>query len=189
MIQIRELSSEEFNPLFDKWRPVVFQDSLYFYARDVRTPHEIAQFEFLKGGMASRYEVHYVMYEGEELVGWTSAIQNSPGELYMMNSAILPKYRRRGHYKALMQKIIDKASELGFQVVTPQHVASNNDVIIPKLKAGFNITGMEVSDQFGLFVKLTYYINPMRKQMYEFRSGSKRPTPEIEAVFAKYLQN
>lgn len=188
-MEIREVSHEVFYPLFEEWRPKVFQDSLYFYSRDVRTPHEISQFQNLKNGMNPRYELYLVMYEGEELVGWSSSFQVSMGELYMMNSAILPKFRKKGHYKALMNRTIEIATEKGFQQITSQHVCSNNDVIIPKLKAGFNIVGTEISDQFGVFVKLAYYINPMRKQMYEFRSGSKRPTQEIEAVFAKYIQN
>jgi ribosomal protein S18 acetylase RimI-like enzyme len=186
-MEIKELTSAEFWPLFEQWRPVVFSDSLYFYSRDVRTPHEISQADFLRSGMAGRYELHLAIFDGEELVGWSSSFQVSPGELYMMNSAVMPKYRKQGHYKRLMQKVVEKAKELGYQQITSQHLASNNDVIIPKLKAGFNIVGTEISDQWGVFVKLSYFINPMRKDMYEFRSGSKRLTPEMEAVFAKYL--
>ncbi len=89
----------------------------------------------------------------------------SPSELYMMNSAVLPKYRRQGHYKRLMFKVMERAKELGFQQISSLHLASNNDVIIPKLQAGFNITGMEISDQFGVFVKLAYYLNAFGQEL------------------------
>lgn len=181
------MNSAEFWPLFDQWRPVVFQDTLFFNAREVRTQHEIDQFPFLKAGMQGRYELHLVIFEGEELVGWSSSYQMSAGELYMMNSAILPKYRRQGHYKRLMQKVIERAGEMGFQQITSQHLTSNNDVIIPKLQAGFNIVGMEVSDQYGVFVKLAHYLNAARKDVYQFRTGAKRMTTEIEAIFQQTL--
>ena len=187
-MEIKQLTHEEFWPLFEEWRPKVFEDTLYFYSRDVRTQGEIEQFTNLKAGMNPRYELYLVIYDGEELVGWTSCFQVSMGELYMMNSAIISKYRKQGHYKRLMEKVIEIATEKGFQQITSQHAAGNNDVIIPKLKAGFNIVGTEVSDQFGVFVKLSYFINPMRKNMYLFRTGQKRLTPEMEQVFEKYLK-
>lgn len=186
-MEIKEITSEEFWPIFEKWGPAIFSDTLYFYAKDVRTPHEISQFKFLKDGMKNRYEFHLAIFDGEEIVGWSSSHQVSSGELCMMNSAVLPKYRKQGHYKRLMQKVIEKATESGFQQINSLHLSSNNEVIIPKLKAGFNIVGTEISDQFGVFVKLTYFINPIRKNMYLFRTGFKRLTPEMEAIFDKYL--
>lgn len=185
-MEIRELTTEEFTPIFDQYRPQVFTDTLYFYARDVRTQHEVSCFEKLQAGVSSRYQLNLVMFDGEQVVGWTSAHQFSAGELYMMNSAVLPQYRRKGYYKQLMFKVLEKAREEGYQLVSSLHLASNNDVIIPKLQAGFHIVGTEVTDQFGVFVRLNYFINETRRNMYLFRTGAKRLTPEMSEIFGRY---
>ena len=46
--------------------------------------------------------------------------------------------------------------------------------IIPKLKAGFVISGMHINEKFGTLVNLTYYINPQIKAVVDFRSGHQR---------------
>jgi hypothetical protein len=52
-------------------------------------------------------------------------------------------------------------------------------VIIPKLKAGFVITSMELSDVFGLLVHLSYYTNSLRRKVLEFRTGEALPDDEV----------
>lgn len=171
--------------MFEQHRKDVFADTLYFNARDVRTAQELACFDKLKAGMNPRYELHLAMYDEEKLIGWSSSFQVSVAELYMMNSAIMPEYRRQGYYTTLMNKVIEKAKEKGFQQITSQHLASNNAVIIPKLTSGFQIVGTEVSDQYGVFVKLAYYLNETRRDMYYFRTGAIHPSEEMLKILAK----
>jgi hypothetical protein len=56
---------------------------------------------------------------------------------------------------------------------------TNNDVIIPKLKAGFLITSFELSDTFGSLVHLTYYPSPLRRKVQVYRAGDLFPDEEI----------
>lgn len=65
-----------------------------------------------------------------------------PNELYMMSSGVLPKYRRSGWYTKLAHVTIKEAKKLGFQMITSNHITSNNSVIIAKLKLGFQIAGI-----------------------------------------------
>ena len=60
---------------------------------------------------------------------------------------------------------------------------TNNAVIIPKLKAGFVISGFEVSDRFGTLVQLSYYFNPLRRKMMDVRVGQRKPDEEIRKLF------
>ena len=70
---------------------------------------------------------------------------------------MLPGHRRKGIYTALMHRVIETVVEKGFQKIYSRHSVTNNDVIVPKLKAGFVISSMEISDVFGVLVHLVYF--------------------------------
>ena len=100
----------------------------------------------------------------------------------MRNSAILPEHRRKGLYTALMCEVLDCIEKLGFQIALSRHTTTNNSIIIPKLKAGFVITSLEVSDRFGTLVHLSYFFNEQRKKVMKFRSGDLRPDTTLKAA-------
>ena len=60
-------------------------------------------------------------------------------------------------------------------MISSKHSATNNRVIIPKLKAGFVISGLEISDRYGTLVRLEYFTNPKRRELMDFRSGQALP--------------
>src|SRR4051812_27592214 len=66
---------------------------------------------------------------------------------------------------ALMHEALRHAKAAGFQMVLSRHTTTNNSIIIPKLKAGFVITAMEVSDRFGTMVHLNYFFNKTRAKI------------------------
>jgi hypothetical protein len=70
----------------------------------------------------------------------------------------------------------------GFQIVTSRHTATNNAVIIPKLKAGFVIIGLELDDRFGTLVKLAYYFSAGRRKLIDVRSGQTTPDEAIKKL-------
>lgn len=73
----------------------------------------------------------------------------------MTNTGILEEHRRRGLYTALLPVVLNQLRQKGFQIVFSRHTLTNNAVIIPKLKAGFVISGFEVDDRFGTLVQLS----------------------------------
>jgi hypothetical protein len=78
-----------------------------------------------------------------------------------------------------MELAMEHITDLGFQRIYSRHKMSNNAVIIPKLKAGFVITGFEVAMMyFGNLVELSYYTNPRRRELLEVRTGMRRPSEE-----------
>jgi len=70
----------------------------------------------------------------------------------------------------------------GFQLIYSSHIATNNSIIIPKLKAGFVITGLEVEERFGTRIKHFYYTGQLRKKVVDFRVGFSRPDEELKAI-------
>jgi L-amino acid N-acyltransferase YncA len=89
----------------------------------------------------------------------------------MCNTAIDPAHRGKGLYARIVQEVIDVARAEGFQLITSKHHASNSAVLVPKLKAGFIITGLTLDEKYGLMVLLTYFVDPVRRSLAVRRIG------------------
>jgi hypothetical protein len=70
--------------------------------------------------------------------------------------------------------------ETGFQKIWSQHQMTNNRIILPKLKRGFVISGLNVNDMAGALVQLTYLANPVRKKVMQFRVGKLKPDSQLK---------
>ena len=119
----------------------------------------------------------------ENFIGWSFGWQENPNTYYMCNSAVLPKYRRKGIYSALLDLNIEILKDKGFQLIYSRHNATNNNVIIPKLKKDFIISKMELSDTFGVLIHLHYYTNKTRRKIMDYRCGEKAPDGKLKKLF------
>jgi L-amino acid N-acyltransferase YncA len=133
----------------------------------------------LRQHMGSPLTLYFGLFHGEQIVGWHIGDQHNAARFYMRNSAIVPEHRRRGLYSAMLKAVVAHLLELGFQNILSRHNATNNAVIIPKLKAGFVMTGLEISDVFGTLVHLEYFANPQRRKAIDYRCGLIAPDEEI----------
>ena len=97
----------------------------------------------------------------------------------MSNTGIFEEYRGKGIYSALLPKLLELFREKGFQKVSSRHNVANNAVLVPKLKAGFVITGFEIDERFGLLVVLSYIYGDKRLKAYKFRTGQIRPDEDL----------
>lgn len=95
----------------------------------------------------------------------------------MVNSAVLPEYRQMGIYTKLLSMMIDKAASDGFQIVSSIHHASNNAILIPKLKLGFKVVGMKIHARFGTLLELHYYTNEKVGKVIDYRTGFSKNLP------------
>ena len=93
-------------------------------------------------------------------VGWHLGQQTLAGIFEMARTGILPQHQNRGLYTALLPTILEQLKHDGFQIVSSRHNLTNNAVIVPKLKAGFVISGFEVDDRFGTLVQLFVLFQP-----------------------------
>ena len=178
---LRSVPDAEFWPLFQKYTELYFdKQNQIFRLTKIFSESERGKLKQLGTFMGQPLEIRLGLYRGEEFVGWSFARQESPSTLYMQNSAVFPEFRRRGLYSKLVEKIVEIARELGFQTIYSRHVVTNNDVIIAKLKRGFKITSLELSDVFGVLVHLSYFPHEARKKMLDYRAGFIRPDDEIK---------
>lgn len=176
-----ELPPEEFQTLWSQWGSKIFSDNdTSMDARRVLSEEERTQLKPLNQNMSQMLRFNLCIFRGEEFCGWFTGDQYNLETFYMRNSAILPEHRRKGLYTILMHEVLERVKAMGFQIVLSRHTTTNNSIIIPKLKAGFVITSIEVSDRFGTLVHLSYFFNETRRQIMEFRAGDLKPDQKIK---------
>lgn len=181
---IRELSEAEFEPLFDKHKFSMFAGVHSYDIQHVLTDVEQQRIKELEENLGAPYRLYLGVFDiDNEFVGWSWGKQENASTFYMVSSAVLERHRRKGIYSALIAHSIERLSKAGFQLVYSRHCATNNDVIIPKLKAGFLISKMEIDDRYGVLIHLHYYTNSHRRRIMDYRSGQETPDMKIKQVF------
>ena len=176
------LDDEEFVPLFRQYRPQVFADTLEVFPDLLLSEGEKSAVQNLSRRMGTPYRLNLGIYRDGQFVGWSFGVQASGDTFSMMNTGILPDHQGRGVYTALLRRILEILKAEGFQVLVSRHVVTNNRVLVPKLKAGFVITHFELSDTFGLLVHLSYFFNPRRRKLLDFRAGQLTLDDELKRI-------
>jgi GNAT superfamily N-acetyltransferase len=177
---IKALDDAEFDPLFRQYRPIIFQTMLAFDVQQALSLEEQSATARLRERMGTPFRLNVGIYHNQEFIGWSSGRQESAEKYHMVSTAILPQHQGKGIYSALLPRILGVLQHEGFQVVYSRHVATNNQILVPKLKAGFVITGVELSDAFGVLVHLSYFFNPLRRKVLDVRAGQARPDTEVK---------
>jgi len=165
---------EAFNAFFMVNSPYVFGVTSSFSYQQTLSEMEIEKLEKLTANLANCYRLFFYLKKGEEKIGWFKGEQKDKDCFSMSNTGIFPEHQGKGIYKAMLPKVLELLQEAGFQRVISYHQATNNSIIIPKLKAGFLITGFELSDEYGLLIKLTYYFNETRRKAIDYRVGRQK---------------
>lgn len=173
-VDYRFITEEEFWPLFKIHRPIIFVDNNTVDVDALLSESEKEKRKKLNEFIQIKYNLFLVVFDRDKLIGWSWGFAKSNHEYYMCNSAVYPEYRGRKIYSTLMNMIIEKVTEDGFQEITSKHHASNNAVLIPKLKKGFLISGTEINTRFGLMVSLTYFPNKKVEHLFHQRIGFKK---------------
>ena len=175
----REVSPEEFGPFFRENRSKVFSDTLTIDVDVWTAGEDLSKILELNKRVKDRYTLQLYIMKGEEIIGWHTGRQFEGDHYHMSNTGIFEEYRGKGIYSALLPKLLELFREKGFQKVSSRHNVANNAVLVPKLKAGFVITGFEIDERFGLLVVLSYIYGDKRLKAYKFRTGQIRPDEDL----------
>jgi GNAT superfamily N-acetyltransferase len=116
-------------------------------------------------------------------VGWCYGDQYDRLTFTMHSSFIHPDFRRKGIYAYLLDFVIEWSQQKGFVKVISNHSTTNNAIIIPKLKKGFVIAGLNMDDRFGMTVNLSYYINKNLETANKYRANSKLENSKVLESF------
>jgi ribosomal protein S18 acetylase RimI-like enzyme len=172
------ISPTEFLAFFKLKRNQIFSDDFDFDIEAILSTEEKEKRKHNWKSLADIHRYYLVAKVEEKIVGWSFGMQKSAEDYYMINSAVLPEYRRQKIYSKMMKKVVELLSNLGYQRIFSRHKMSNNKILIPKLKFGFIITGFEVNDVFGNLIVLSYYTNPDRRALLEVRMGTMKPNDD-----------
>lgn len=177
---IREMSSKEFFPLFGKHYDSIFGDDHTFFPETYYSVTEKEKIATLRERMGNLFQLNLGLFSPDgDFIGFSFGVQENEDTFYMMASAVLEPFRRKGFYSLLLNEVVERCREEGFQKIYGTHCATNNAVIIPKLKRGFVFSKIELSDIFGTIIHLQYYTNPLRRKVLDYRSGHRVPGKEI----------
>ena len=178
--ELETVDQEVFQPIFKEHMAAHFhKDRDLYMPQSLLAPVEKEKLQALQNrfSKSTLVQLQYLLYKVtgsvRELAGWTWGIQIDGGTFYMANSVVFPEHRRQGLYSKMVAQIVSDAEELGFLKIKSLHVASNNPVIIAKLRMGFFIQGVEQDERYGTLVKLIYYTKDHGKRVFEFRTGSR----------------
>lgn len=113
----------------------------------------------------------FLLKKDNEIIGWHFGDIEGPDTFYMRNSAIVAEHRGQKLYEKMLLEILDVLKNKGFQVVTSTHHSNNPQVIIPKLRHGFVISGSEMHERFGFLIHMKYFFNEKRRKSYDAQIG------------------
>lgn len=176
---LRVIDDDTFDALFRIHRSQAFAGTFDLDLADAINAQEQQALQPLRQRLDSLWRLNVGLFRGDELVGWSWGRQSDGESFTMVNSAVLPAYRGQGLYQSLLRALLPQLQAQGFQVVRSRHVATNNAVLVAKMKAGFVITGFELSDRFGALVLLSHFFNPLRRQVLDVRAGLSRPDDAV----------
>lgn len=169
-----EIERTTFNDYFAKNRAKVFTEDITLSYEDTLSSIEKENRKTLFQHTKERQMFCFFIYKKDEIIGWHFGKQIDHEEYYMINTAIYEQYRNNGVYQAFLKEIILFLKEKGYQLISSKHHASNNAVLVPKLKAGFYIKALEIDINFGTMVRLVFFVNDRAKEIYFYRTGYKK---------------
>ncbi len=179
---IQICDGDEFDQIVGPLKESIYDNTIAVWPRETFSAAEKEKLKEMNKDYQKPYFLYLVLLYRGKLAGWAVGYQENRESFCMCDSAVLPEHRGRGLYSYLLDVILKLATERGFQRITSLHQVTNNAIILPKLKKGFLITGTSVNDAAGVMVQLTYFTNPLRRQILEFRVGALRPTEDMKKL-------
>ncbi len=135
------------------------------FAAEERAAHEALDRALGLQALAHRFAI----LDGERVVGVFFGTQDTEARYHMVATLIESSHRGRGIYTALLARVLAMAADVGFREVYSRHHPDNNAVLVPKLKAGFVISGFEITGNHGLLIHLRHVFNAHSRALHSYR--------------------
>lgn len=162
-------------------RPVEYETYWHVYAALEGSAYESVSLEWPRP--AARPDLdgpNYAWLVGQagEVAGWQYSRGWNARTAYMVNTALLPAHRGAGVYSRLLPAVLAALHAEGYDLVRSHHHATNNAVLVPKLRAGFRLQGLEVGDH-GVMAVLLLSFGGLYRDYMDVRSGLTLPRGEV----------
>ncbi len=188
---VAEVSAETWETFFGEHVAQVFPDDQTPSLEPFLNATERTQLGALRQNLAQALNLYFLIYDGENPIGWHFGFQRGELEYFMANTGILPAYQGRGIYSAFLKYIVGRLHNEGFQYLTSLHHCDNNAVLIPKLKAGFLIQAMGFLIQPMLLeanaspmLQLVYPMKEIYREQFSARLGNRALKAEVSQRLA-----
>jgi ribosomal protein S18 acetylase RimI-like enzyme len=175
MIEIRQVEAFEEVAMKALAGPIFGDAARQQYLSELIGPEADERNKALRTSLPKPERVRMAAFDGERFVGCSSGWFEFGGNFYIGLSAVDPAYRQRGIYTRLLNAIEQAVRERGGLLISSHHVATNNAVLIAKLKLGYVVAGTEYVEQMGLLVRLVLHLAPERRALFASRTGSLVP--------------
>lgn len=175
MIDIRPVDVFDDAALAALTEPIFGDGPRQRYLEELIGPDAAAGHATLRATLPKPERLRFGAFDGEELVGYSHGWFEVGGRFYIGSSAVREDHRGRGVYTRLMQALEQAVRERGGLAISSQHVATNNAVLIAKLKLGYVIAGTEYVEPMGLLVRLVLHLHPARRALFGERTGKLAP--------------
>jgi GNAT superfamily N-acetyltransferase len=185
-ITVRPVSRELYDSFRAEHEPGIFPNRFDINVKDALSAEEHQAQTALSANLGNLYELRLGFYQGEKMIGWSYGIQVNADTFRMATTGLLPEFQRQGIYSAFLKELAEHIKAKGFQVLFSRHYATDNQVIIPKLRFGFLISGFELTDEYGLLLRLNYYFNETRRKVMHVRSGMQQPDEAVREIIRRY---
>lgn len=175
MIEIRQVETFDEAASLALTEPIFGDAARQQYMRELIGAEAEERHAALRKSLPKPDRIRLGAFDGERLVGLSSGWFEVGGNFYIGLSAIDPAYRRQGLYTRLLNTIEQLVRARGGLLISSQHVATNNTVLIAKLKLGYVVAGTEYVEQMGLLVRLVLQLSPPRRALFASRTGTLKP--------------
>jgi hypothetical protein len=101
-----------------------------------------------------------------ETVGWFMGETEDFSTFYMRNTGILPEHQNKGIYGEFAKHFFSYLVQLGYERISSQHMVTNQKILISKLKMGFIICNLELTEDWGPMVKLVKFLFEDRRDFF-----------------------
>ena len=183
---VAQVSAETWQAFFDQHHAGAFPDEHAVSFEPLLSPAERDKLTGLRHNLSQALHLYFLLYAGEEPIGWHFGFQRSELEYFMANTAVLPGHRNRGVYSAFLRFATARLAQEGFQYLTSIHECDNNAVLVPKLKAGFLIQAlgfliqpMLLESNHGSMIQLVFPMKAEYRAAFNTRLGTKAYGEEI----------
>ncbi|MDD0854318.1 GNAT family N-acetyltransferase [Halobacteriovorax sp. GB3] len=177
------VSSEVFFDGFKEESNEEFQEFLHSGNSIFYSEEEKERYRSIKPDFKDEAFLYFIVKRDDVVVARSFSNQISIDTIMMCMSYVKKDFRGRGLYKLMLQETIERAKDIGYRKIQSYHNTTNNDIIIPKLKAGFVFTGMKINAGYGTLAELTYFFNKDERDAVDFRTGYRRPSKKVSEVF------
>ena len=175
MVELRQVETFDEAAMAALAEPIFGDAARQRYLSELIGPDAEERDKLLRAGLPKPERIRIAAFDGERFVGCSSGWFEFGGSFYIGLSAVDPAYRHQGIYTRMLNAVEQIVRGRGGLVISSQHVATNNPVLIAKLKLGYVIAGTEYNEQMGLLVRLVLHLTPERRTLFAERTGTLVP--------------